>query len=371
MQSTLIPKAPAAAAVFPRRVVGAPPYVLGVLPGEGIGPEVIASALRVLQAVEPEARFDLRMAMATAAGSGGEGLTPDEEDFFAGTFAAGGAVLCGPRGGRFVYELRRRFDLYLKLSPLRVSPALSALSPLRQAVVAGADVLIVRDNAGGVYQGEWGETRHGGERIATHSFSARESDARRILEAAAALAAERRGRMAVIGKEGGIPTITRLWREVAEEAARSRGIAWELINVDFAAYRLIQDPRSFDVLVCPNLEGDVLADIGAVLLGSRGASFSGNFTPSGLAVYQTNHGAAADLAGRDVANPLGQIFSLAMMLRESFGLPGAAEAIEGAVEAALARGFRTADLMGEGRAVGTREMTGRVIEELARRTAPA
>jgi 3-isopropylmalate dehydrogenase len=362
----------ATAAVFPRRAVGAPPHVLGVLPGEGIGPEVIHAALRVLTAVEPDLPLDLRLA---ASWSGGEGVTAEEEDFFAGIFAAGGTVLCGPRGGRFVYELRRRFDLFLKLSPLRVSPALAVLSRLKAAAVEGADVLVVRDNAGGVYQGEWGEERGAdGERIATHAFSARESDVRRVMEAAAAVAGQRRGRLAVIGKEGGIPTVTRLWREVAAEVAGARGIAWELVNVDFAAYRLVQEPRWFDVVVAPNLEGDVLADVGAVLLGSRGLSFSGNFTPSGLGVYQTNHGAAADLAGRDVANPLGQIFSLAMLLRESLGRPAAAEAIETAVETVLARGIRTADLIGEGergRIVGTREMTDLVIEALAAQAPPA
>jgi 3-isopropylmalate dehydrogenase len=358
--------AAATAAVFPRRAVGATPCVLGVLPGEGIGPEVVHAALRVLAAAAPDLPVDLRIAEPW---SGGEGLTAEEDAFFAGIFAGAGAVLCGPRGGRFVYELRRRFDLFLKLSPLRVSPALAALSRLKAAAVTGADVLVVRDNAGGVYQGDWGEERGvDGERVATHSFSARESDARRVIEAAAALARQRRGRLAVIGKEGGIPTVTRLWREVAEEVAGARGIAWELVNVDFAAYRLVQDPRSFDVLVAPNLEGDVLADVGAVLLGSRGVSFSGNFTPAGLGVYQTNHGGAADLAGRDVANPLGQIFSLAMLLRESLGRSAAAEAVEAAVETVLARGFRTADLMGDGDPggiVGTREMTDLVIEALA------
>jgi 3-isopropylmalate dehydrogenase len=297
----------------------------------------------------------------------GKALTAEEDAFFSGVLAAGGTVLCGPRGGRFVYELRRRFDLFLKLSPLRVSPALAQVSRLKSSVTSGADVLVVRDNTGGIYQGEcWEERGADGERVALHRFSARESEVRRLFSAAVVLAEQRRGRLAVIGKEGGIPTITRLWREMAEEVARSRGIFWEMVNVDFAAYRLIQEPRSFDVVVCPNLEGDVLADVGAVLLGSRGLSFSGNFTPAGLGVFQTNHGAAADLAGRDVANPLGQIASLAMLLRESLGLVEEAEAVEAAVERVLASGARTADFGEGGRVVGTREMTDLVIEALGR-----
>lgn len=361
-------KVPDLSSVFPDRPVKATPYVLGVLPGEGIGPEVVFAALRILEALEAAdvARFDLRIA-GPCIGVGS--VTLEEEEFFDEIFAAGGTVLCGPRGGRFVYELRRRFDLFLKLSPLRVSPALAPLSQLKARVVSGVDVLVVRDNAGGVYQGEWGEERGiNGERVAVHRFSSRESDVRRIIEASAAAAAARTGRMAIAWKDGGIPSISRLWRDVTAEVAGARGLDWEMINVDFAAYRLVQEPRSFDVLVCPNLEGDILADVGAVLLGSRGLSFSGNYTPAGLGVYQTNHGAAADLAGRDVANPLGQIGSLAMLLRESLGLTAVADAIERAVDAVLAGGARTADLTGEGgRVVGTREMTDLVIEAL---TAP-
>lgn len=358
---------PAASVVFPDRPVAASPYLLGIVPGEGIGPEVTEAALRVLDALQETgpARFDLRF-VAPSPATGG--VTPEEETFFAEIFAAGGAVLCGPRGGRFVYELRRLFDLYLKLSPLRVSPALARLSHLKADFVAGTDVMVVRDNAGGVYQGEWSEEREAAGRVAIHRFADREPDVRRVIEAAAAVAAQRTGRMSIVGKDGGTPSISRLWREVTSEVAAARGISWEMVNVDFAAYRLVQEPRSFDVLVCPNLEGDILADVGAVLLGSRGISFSGNFTPSGLGVYQTNHGAAADLAGRDVANPLGHLNALAMLLRESLGLVREAEAVERAIESVLTSGARTADLAGHaGRVVGTREMTDLVVEALRAR----
>jgi 3-isopropylmalate dehydrogenase len=352
--------------IFPGRRVAGPPFVLGVLPGEGIGPEVIEAALRVLAALGGSPGMPQVSLRHSTESTGHEGMTAAEDAFFADLFAEGGAVLCGPRGGRFVYELRRRFDLYLKLSPLCVTPARARLSLLATGAVSGADVLVVRDNAGGVYQGEGGEEWDAdGGRIATHSFTDREGDVRRILQAATTAAELRQGRLAVVGKGGGVPTVTRLWRDLADEVCRPRGLAWEMVNFDLAAYRLIQEPRSFDVLACPNLEGDVLADVGAVLLGARGLSFSGNFTPAGLGVFQTNHGAAADLAGRGVANPLGQIASLAMLLRESFGLAAEAAAIEGAIESVLAAGCRTADLAGEGRALGTREMTDRVIDALA------
>lgn len=366
--STSLPRIALAPSIFPDRAVAGPPFVVGVLPGEGVGPEVTGAAVRVLEAAAEAwgLALDLRFAEAWSEADG-EGVAAREEAFFAEVLGAGGAVLCGPRGGRFVYELRRRFDLFLKLSPLRVSPALARLSRLRPEVVSGADVLVVRDNAGGVYQGEWEEGYgDGGERVASHRFFARESDVRRALEAGAAAAALRRGRLAVVGKEGGVPSVTRLWREVAAEVAGGRGLAWELVNLDFASYRLIQEPRAYDVLVCPNLEGDVLADVGAVLLGGRGLSFSGNFNSAGLGVFQTNHGGALDLAGRGVANPLGQIGSLAQLLREAFGLADAAAAIEDAVEVVLAGGARTADLAGEGeRALGTREITDLVVQAMA------
>jgi 3-isopropylmalate dehydrogenase len=368
MAPTRLLSTPAVSVLFPERPASASPHTIGFLAGDGIGPELTAAAQRVLAALAGAglAACELRIAEPAAAGGG---LSDGEAEFFAAVFAAGGAVLCGPRRGRFVYELRRRFDLFLKLSPLHVSPARAALSRLKPGVVAGADVLVVRDNAGGVYQGAWDEDRAAdGQRVASHRFSAHEGDVRRVVEAAAALAERRRGRLAVVGKEDGIPSITRLWREVAGEVAGRRGVAVELVNVDFAAYRLVQEPRSFDVLVCPNLEGDVLADVGAVLLGSRGLSFSGNFTPAGAGVFQTNHGAAGDLAGRDQANPLGHLAALAMLLREGLGLTAAADRLDDALEAVLASGLRTADLAAAGNGApvaGTREITNRVIAELA------
>jgi 3-isopropylmalate dehydrogenase len=229
-------------------------------------------------------------------------------------------------------------------------------------VVAGCDVLIVRENVEGVYQGEWDERMHPERgRVCEHRFRYSETRVRRILEVAARLAARRRGELAVVVKTGGIPGISALWREAGLEAADRAGVNAAFVDVDLAAYRLIQDPRSFDVIAAPNLFGDVLADLGAVLLGSRGLSFSGNFAEDGAAVYQTNHGSAHDLAGLDRANPLGQISSLAMLLRESFGLARAAEGIERGIAEVLRLGFRTFDIAEEGTTVvGTTEMADRV-----------
>lgn len=353
---------------------GAP--VVGVLPGEGVGPEVVAAACRVLRAVENGAGRRFEIATGGPIGLEAEGLVgrvlSEEVAAFCGDlFDRGGAVLSGPGGGRFVYDLRRRFDLFCKLSPLRPFDALSHAGPLKMSAVAGCDVLIVRDGVEGVYQGEWDERRDPeGGRVCEHRFRYTERHVRRLLAVAAGLAAQRRGALAVIVKSGGIPGISALWKAEGIEAASAAGVEVDFVDVDLAAYRLIQDPKRFDVVAAPNLFGDVLTDLGAVLLGSRGLSFSGNFSEDGAAVYQTNHGSALDLAGLDRANPLGQISTLALMLRESFGLAREADWVERGIAEVLRFGFRTFDIAEEGTTiVGTAEMGERVaaaVERLAR-----
>jgi 3-isopropylmalate dehydrogenase len=367
------------AAVYrePRRVRSGERFAIGVLPGEGVGPDVTAAALAVLSAVEGSGS---RFTIATGGPIGrdaellsGRALTEGVEGFCAGVFEGGGAVLAGPGGSRFVYDLRRRFDLFVKLSPLRPFPALHDAGRLKGPSVAGADILIVRENVGGEYLGDWSESvdaRHG--RVSRHSFHYAEDHVRRLLGVAAQLAASRSGRLAVAIKDGGLPTVSSLWRDVARETAAASGVALRVLDIDLAAYLLMQEPLAFDVLAASNLFGDVLADLGAVLLSSRGMSFSGNFSEGGAAVYQTTHGSALDLAGKDRANPIGQISSLAMMLRESFGLHREAAWIEEAIADVLHLGFRTFDVAGDGTTVvGTEEMGRRIaasVERRARRT---
>jgi 3-isopropylmalate dehydrogenase len=282
-------------------------------------------------------------------------------------------VLAGPGGGRFVYELRERFDLYCKLSPLKPFLPLLEAGSLKAARVAGADVLIVRENAGGEYFGRWrDDAPEGGERVCEHAFRYSDAQVRRLVGAAARLAAARRGSLAVVVKDGGFPSVSALWRDLAREAAARERVALRVLDIDLAAYLLVREPLSFDVIAASNLFGDVLADVGAVLLASRGASFSGNFSAGGAAVYQTNHGSALDIAGQDRANPIGQICSLAMLLRESFGLDREAAWIEEAIAEVAGLGFRTFDVAGEGgRVIGTAEMGGRIADAVRRRARPA
>ena len=345
--------------------------VVGVLEGEGIGPDVIHASLGVLRALERTGRHNFEVSFGGPIGTEaesryGEPLSDEVVEFCRSVFSQGGAILAGPGGGRFVYDLRIRFDLFCKLSPLRVWDELIDAARIKPGYIRNVDILLVRENTAGIYQGQWNEISTPGEgRKAAQSFFYTEKQVRRILEVAARIASQRRGKLTVVLKDGGIPTISGLWRDCAVEVTSEVGVDCSVVNVDYAVYRLIQDPRELDVVVTPNLFGDILADLGGVLLGSRGVSFSGNFSRGGAAVYQTNHGAAYDLIGKNRANPVAQIFSLAMLLRESFGLIREARLVEDAVAEVWRQGWRTADLAEKGcTLVGTKEMGELITEAL-------
>jgi 3-isopropylmalate dehydrogenase len=241
-------------------------------------------------------------------------------------------------------------------------------TPLKPEHALGTDLLIVRENLGGVYQGRWSaRSCHLQGRIEQHTFEYAETQVRAILAVACRIAARRSGRLAVVIKEAGVPGISSLWQQCAKEQCDRHQVACTFLDVDLAGYKLIRHPRELDVLVTPNLFGDILVDLGAILVGSRGLSFSGNFSADGCAVFQTNHGAAYDLVGKDAANPIGQILSLAMLLAESFGLSHEAGLIEAGVAEVLHQGYRTFDIMQHGcRLVGTRAITGLIAEAVDR-----
>jgi 3-isopropylmalate dehydrogenase len=349
---------------------------IGIIEGRGIGPQVIAAALEVLSSVERAMgiHFDVqycRRAGKDAALPWGPRLPDDVAGFCARIFQSGGAILHGPEGGRYVYDLRRRFDLFCKFVPIRPWPELARTSRLVPKHLRGVDILIVRDNTGGVYQGEWGEQATAEGRVAEHAFRYSEAEIRRLVEAASRAAASRRGILHVITKENGVPTVSALWRDVAGPVAAKHGIDAAFMNADLAAYELIQNSPRFDVIVAPNLFGDILADIAGVLVSSRGVTFSGNFNSQGHGTYQTNHGCAQDLAGADTANPAGQILSLAMLLRESFGLTEAAALIESSLAEVWRQGCRTADLAEPGCTIlGTKAMGERVALKILRSSEP-
>jgi 3-isopropylmalate dehydrogenase len=249
-----------------------------------------------------------------------------------------------------------------------VWPELDPARALKGEWVRSADLVVVRENLSGLYQGSTSEvTGADGAKALEHRFLQPEREVRRFLKAAARLAAQRTGRLAVVMKSGGLPELTAMWREAAMEAAAVEGVELRCLDVDYASYLMIQDPRSLDVIAAPNCFADILSDIGGVLMGGRGLTFGASFGEQGEAVYQTNHGAAYELEGTGRGNPLGQILSMAMMLRESFGLADEADAVTAAVRATLARGHCTADIAWPGcDVVGTGELTRMIIDGVRR-----
>lgn len=342
--------------------------LIGALIGEGVGGEVMPVALGLLETLARKEGVKVTVRTGGAIGhqakrACGSSLSEETVAFTHEIFSAGGALFCGPGGDRFVYELRKAFGLFCKLTPIRPFPELADTGPLRPAVTAGVDILAVREGLGGLYQGEWTEGKDAeGLRWASHGLRYTETMVRDILTVAIAAATRRRKLIHLVVKPGGAPSISGLWSDCARAMTTAAGVRCVELEIDNAAYQMTANPGQFDVIVSPNMFGDVLADCGAAALGSRGLSFSGNFNHEGHGVYQTGHGAAHDIAGKGVVNPIGQILSLGMMLRESFGWPEADDALRGAIRDVLREGLSTADIPLPGGKVVTTEAFGRAVQ---------
>ena len=358
-----------AAGIPPLRKPGGS-IVVGLLEGEGVGPQLIAICRELLGAVAD--RFGHSLDLHTGSAIGLEALRQDGSvlpdqvcSFCTDVFQSGGAILAGPGGGRFVYEMRRRFDLFVKLNPLVRYPETEADGPVRWRSESPIDIMVVRENIGGLYQGAAQVAEEETGRRVEHRFCYSEREVMRVAAAAARIAAARSGRLAVVAKDSGLPELTRLWFDCARAAAAEQGVALRTLDVDFAVYAFIAAPSDFDVVLTPNCFGDIIADLGGLICGSRGLTFGASYSGEGAAVYQTNHGSAYDLVGTDKANPVGQILSVAMMLEESFGLAAEAGAIVAAVRQTWRGGWRTPDLMSPGRRlVGTDEFGRLVLDNL-------
>jgi 3-isopropylmalate dehydrogenase len=348
---------------------GSRSFVVGILSGEGSGPELIDAACNVLDAVAESYGLDFRIKTggeidSVSAHDVREYLFEEVAEFCRGIFSAGGAIVAGAARGRFVYNMRRGFELYYKLNPLRSYPELRDVCRIKLGREP-LDILLVRENLQGIYQGDSVEIRSKDGREVRHTFVHKEKQVRAVLKIAAEAARERRNVFTVVGKDSGTPAIHALWRTCALEVAEASGVEVSVLDIDYAAYKLVQEPGCFDVIVAPNCFGDILSDLGGVLAGSRGLTFGASYSADGAAVYQTNHGAAYDLAGTDTANPVGQIFSIAMMLRETFDLRMEARLMEDSVRAIWRSGWRTADLAGPGcRIAGTRQFGELVAREV-------
>lgn len=332
---------------------------LVALGGDGIGPEVTEQALRVLTAVAPGAGIKLEVEhhlIGTAAFEAGLAPMPPET---LAACQASDAVLLGAVGDprydhlppaerpeRALLELRTGMGVWLNLRPSRPLAALAASSPLRPERVAGADILVVRELAGGIYYGEpRGRDRtEDGARRAFNTMVYDEHQIARTVRAAFELARTRSRRVCSVDKAN-VLEVSALWREVAlEVAADFPDVALEHGLVDSTALRLVTHPTEFDVLVTANAFGDILSDVTAALGGSLGLLPSASLGDGGAGLFEPVHGSAPDIAGRGVANPIAAILSGAMLMRYSFGAPEAALTIERAVEAVLAEGYRTPDL---------------------------
>ncbi len=361
-------------------------YQLAVLAGDGIGPEVMTEALRVLNALEK--RFSLTFVRHEAR-VGGAAIDADGHALPPATLAAcenADAILFGSVGGpkwetlppaqqperAALLPLRKHFGLFANLRPSVCYPSLTHASPLRPDIVAGGfDVLCVRELTGGLYFGQPKYTDHeAADPVAIDTMVYRRSEIERVARVAFDSARARGGRLVSVDKANVLENSV-LWRRTLVDVAREYpDVALSHLYVDNAAMQLIRRPRDFDVILAENLFGDILSDELAMLTGSLGmlpSASLGEHRQSGrrFGLYEPSGGSAPDIAGQGIANPVAQILSVALMLRHSFGEEAAAQAVEDAVRAALDDGFRTGDIFaGEGRKVGTREMGTAIVERL-------
>jgi 3-isopropylmalate dehydrogenase len=366
-------------------------FRIALIPGDGVGPEVAAAAVEVLEAAGRAFGFEIVWTELTVGGAGidryGVAIRPEDVE----VCGASDAVLLGAVGGprwddpdaavrpeQALFALRGGLGLFANLRPITVHPALISASPLRPELLEGVDCLIVRELTSGLYFGKPSEQRETPDgRAAIDTLWYTEGEIRRIVTLAFELARGRRRKVTQVDKANVLAT-SRLWRKVTEEVRVDfPDVELEHRLVDSAAMMLARWPAGFDVIVTENLFGDILSDEAAVITGSLGmlpsASLGTRTTGHGRhGLYEPIHGSAPDIAGRDLANPLGTILSAAMMLRWSLGQSSAADAIEAAVSGVLADGLRTADLVpadpeagAKCTVVGTRGMARAVGERIA------
>jgi len=359
-------------------------YKILVLPGDGIGAEVVPVAKAVLARACEQYNVDLqyREGLLGGAAIDATGSPLPEETLTAARACR--AVLLGAVGGpawdglpagerpeRGLLGLRAGLGLFANLRPALLFAPLAAASSLKPELVADLDILIVRELTGGIYFGEpRGVETVDGERRGFNTDVYSEHEIERIARVAFDLAGKRSGRLTSVDKAN-VLEVTQLWREVVTEvAADYPEVTLDHMYVDNAGMQLVRAPKQFDVLVTGNLFGDILSDVAAMLTGSLGMLPSASLAADGSGLYEPVHGSAPDIAGQDKANPLATILSAAMLCRYSLDAPEPAAAIEGAVQAVLEAGFRTPDIMPAGAAaagctlIGTRAMGERVLERL-------
>jgi 3-isopropylmalate dehydrogenase len=349
---------------------------VAVLPGDGIGPEIVAEAVKVLRALD--LKLDLEEAPV-----GGAGYEATGDPLPAATLAlakSADAILFGSVGGprwdalerpkrpeQALLRLRKELGLFANLRPATVYPELAEASTLRSEVVAGLDLLILRELTGDIYFGQPRGIRAltGGGREGFDTMRYSEAEIERIAHVGFRAAAKRRRKLCSVDKANVLET-SQLWREVVTAVGKGYpDVELSHMYVDNAAMQLVRDPRQFDVVVTGNMFGDILSDEASMLTGSIGMLPSASLDENNKGMYEPIHGSAPDIAGKGVANPLATILSAAMMLRYSLNLDAQAARIEAAVKKALAKGLRTADIHRPGTTrASTREMGDAVVAAL-------
>lgn len=347
-----------------------------VLPGDGIGQEIIDASVQVLQAVGEvhghEFTFIERDIGGTSYDRHGTPLTDETIEVCKKADAILLGAIGGPKWDNLPVEdrpeagllkIRKELNLYANIRPIKGFAPLLHASPLKEDIIEGSDIYIVRELTGGLYFGTPRERRDQGNTVVDTLLYTRE-EIERIVDLGFQSAMMRNKHLTSVDKANVLES-SRMWREIVEEKSKDYPeVTVEHMLVDSAAMRLITNPKSFDVIVTENLFGDILSDEASVLTGSIGMLPSASLSDS-VGLYEPVHGSAPDIAGKGIANPLGMILSAAMMLRFAFDLQEEADAIEQAVEATLEAGYHTGDLsMKDGTLVGTDEMTEQVIKNV-------
>ena len=358
-------------------------YKIALIPGDGIGPEIVAEAKKVLDRVceKYSHKFSYTEVLLGGASIDAHGVPLTEEAI--AQAKASDAVLMGSIGGDAktspwyklepskrpeagLLAIRKALNLFANLRPAYLYNELRDACPLRDEIIGdGFDMIIVRELTGGLYFGARKTTEENGVRTAVDTLSYNENEIRRIAIKAFEIARKRRNKVTSVDKANVLDS-SRLWRSVVEDVAKDYpDVTLEHMLVDNCAMQLVRDPKQFDVILTENMFGDILSDEASMVTGSIGMLSSASLNETKLGLYEPSHGSAPDIAGQNKANPIATILSAAMMLRFSLDLDEEANAVEAAVQKVLTAGYRTGDIMSEGcTLVGTKEMGDLIAKEI-------
>ena len=359
-------------------------YKIALIPGDGIGPEIVAEAKKVLDRVceKYSHRFSYTEVLLGGASIDAHGVPLTEEAI--AQAKASDAVLMGSIGGDAktspwyklepskrpeagLLAIRKALNLFANLRPAYLYNELRDACPLRDEIIGdGFDMIIVRELTGGLYFGARKTTEENGVRTAVDTLSYNENEIRRIAIKAFEIARKRRNKVTSVDKANVLDS-SRLWRSVVEDVAKDYpDVTLEHMLVDNCAMQLVRDPKQFDVILTENMFGDILSDEASMVTGSIGMLSSASLNETKLGLYEPSHGSAPDIAGQNKANPIATILSAAMMLRYSLDLDKEADAVETAVQKVLTEGYRTGDIMSDGcKLVGTKEMGDLIADAIA------